>query len=303
MDGLTAGSVTSYHDNNPTSIIAPGSGMSPSAILALTGGDLLIANSAANADGNFQVMEYNGATTSPFITLNGDWAGDQPRSLLLDTDGNLLVGISLNETSDDGAVLKFNIGGGAPLSTIDTGIGAPTSLALAPVAPSDVLFSTYFLTNGNSVVRYNDATQLPAAGSVATGFGGLKQAEGLAVAPDGSYYVSSDATDQVLHFSNSGALLGVLGANDATQCWLEAPGSLAFGPNGSLYVADLGSSAIFQFDTTLTTQQYLAADTLWLSPGFTPGGFTFAADSTGDLIVGSLEFGSVDAFTTTTRPR
>ena len=101
---------------------------------------------------------------------------------------------------------------------------------------------------------------------------------------------------QVLHFSNSGAFLGVLGANDATRAPLAFPGTLAFGPDGNLYVADLGSNAIFQFDTSSTTQQYQAADTLGLPTGFTPGGFTFADDGSGDLIVGSLEYGSVACF-------
>ena len=54
-------------------------------------------------------------------------------------------------------------------------------------------------------------------------------------------------------------------------------------------MADLAPDAIYQFDTTSTTQQYLAADTLSLPVRrFTPGGFTFAADSTHDLIVGDL---------------
>ncbi len=73
---------------------------------------------------------------------------------------------------------------------------------------------------------------------------------------------------------------------------------MTFGPNGDLYVADLESNAIFQFDTTSTTQQYQyqAGDTLWLPEYFTPGGFTFATDGTRDLIVGSLEYQSVVEF-------
>src|SRR5208283_1466976 len=119
---------------------------------------------------------------------------------------------------------------------------------------------------------------------------------------DGSYYVSSDATDQVLHYSNSGVFLGVLGANDASPAPLEFPGTLAFGPNGNLYVADLGANAIFQFNTSSSTQQYLASDKLSLPPGFTPGGFTFASDSTHELIVGSLEFQSIVQFNAAGRP-
>ena len=48
---------------------------------------------------------------------------------------------------------------------------------------------------------------------------------------DGSYYVSGIGTG-VVHFSNSGVPLGVLGSDV-----LVAPGTLAFGPNGNLYVS------------------------------------------------------------------
>ena len=63
--------------------------------------------------------------------------------------------------------------------------------------------------------------------------------------------------------------------NDATPATLYFPGTLAFGPNGNLYVADLdagglGAGAIYQFDTNSTTQQFLSANTLVLPSGFTP---------------------------------
>ena len=143
---------------------------------------------------------------------------------------------------------------------------------------------------------YNDTTQLPVPGGVATGVGGLGEAAGVAVAPDGSFYVSSDTTGQVLHFNYAGDYLGYLGEGDADPAPLADPGTLAFGPNGDLYVADRGANAIFQFDTSLTMQQYLSVDTLLLPAGFTPGGFTFAADSTRDLIVGDLTDQSVQSY-------
>ena len=79
------------------------------------------------------------------------------------------------------------------------------------------MFSSYFGTNGASVLRYNDTTQLPVPGGVATGDDGLTAPAGVAVAPDGSYYVSSvgsgpGGTGQVLHYANSGVFLNVLGA-------------------------------------------------------------------------------------------
>ncbi|MGO9112756.1 MAG: hypothetical protein ACLP9L_26275 [Thermoguttaceae bacterium] len=298
---LDAQSVLRFHEGATTTLIAPGSGINPAAILALSNGNLLIADLDLGDDptGHHQIVEYDASTqtTSQFINLTtplgtGSSAGlpPQPTALMLDQDGNLLVGLSPDHNGN-GAVEKFNLQTGSFMGTIASGIGTPSGLALVPVAPSDILFSTFDDTNGNSVLRYNDSTQLPVPGGVATGAEGLGYAEGLAVAPDGSYYVSSLATAQVLHFSNSGVFLGALGGGDAVAAPLEEPGTLAFGPNGNLYVADLGAEAVFQFDTSSATQQYLASATLSL--GFTPGGIAFAPDLTHDLIVGDLDAQSV----------
>ena len=100
------------------------------------------------------------------------------------------------------------------------------------LSASDLLISTVDGNiNGQSVLRYNESTRLPVPGGISTGVGGLDYATGLAVAPDGSYYVSGIGTG-VVHFSNSGVPLGVLGSDV-----LVAPGTLAFGPNGNLYVS------------------------------------------------------------------
>jgi len=306
---LNSGEVLQLNADGTTKTLIPsGSGINPVAILALDNGNLLIADSDLGSDptGHHQIVQYDAATgtTSRFINLTtpvgtsqyGD-AGlpPQPTSLLLDSDGNLLVGLAPSQNGD-GAVEKFNIQTGDLIETIASGLGAPSGLALAPTAPSDILFSTYFETKGGSVLRYNDATQLPVPGGVATGTDGLGQAAGLAVAADGSYYVSSQTTYQVLHFSNSGAFLGVLGTGDKSPAPLEEPGDLAFGPDGNLYVADLGAGAIYQFDTASSTQQYLAAGTRQLPSGFIPGGLTFAANATHDLLVGNLNSGEVLQF-------
>ena len=93
-------------------------------------------------------MGYDAATrvTSQFIDLTTPvapvgavgFAGDppQPTSLMLDTDGNLLVGLSPDD-SDDGAVLKFNLQSGALMGTVAQGVGDPSGLAFSPVTPSE----------------------------------------------------------------------------------------------------------------------------------------------------------------------
>ena len=131
----------------------------------------------------------------------------------------------------------------------------------------NLLVSTYDPTvqNLSGVLKYSEATdlarqaltkplvQLPFGAYAGTGIVGvdgsvgLESAAGVAVAPDGSTYVSSPGSGpgrsaQILHYSSSGVFLNVLGGNDAEQAPLFFPGTLAFGPNGNLYVADLGGS-------------------------------------------------------------
>ena len=156
---------------------------------------------------------------------------------------------------------------------------------------SGLLVSTYDDSAGDSVLHYQTGLDVQ-PGSVSTGTQGLGAAEGIAVAADGSYYVSNDAAypaGNVLHFSAAGVYLDTLGASDPVghQVSMVAPGHLEFGPNGHLYVSDVGTGQIYQFDTTSNTQQYLEADTLQLT--YAPGGFTFDQDGTNDLIVGDLE--------------
>ncbi len=318
VGNLNDQSILRFHsDGTTTTLVPPGSGYNPLAILALSNGNLLIADSDLSSppdpDHHHQIALYDATTgmTNQFINLTTPTGAGgvlpQPTSLLLDTDGNLLVGLSPDHNGN-GAVLKFNINTGALMSTLASGIGTPSGLALAPVLPEDLLAGTYDSTVGESVIRYNTSSQLIVGGAV-TGDHGLGETTGVAVASDGSYYVSNLLSGgmyggQVLHFNSAGVFLDVLGAGDAVHAPLAAPGTLAFGPDGNLYVADLYSDAIFQFDVSSSTQQYQQAKTLKLPGGFSPDGFTFAPDTTHDLIVGNLNDQSIVRFhsggTTTT---
>ena len=165
----------------------------------------------------------------------------------------------------------------------------------------NLLIGQYEPSGGKSVLRY-DQSFAPTSGTVPYLDHGLSTSAGLAVAPDGSFYVSSDDfvtfQGKVLHYSNSGAYLDTLGQSDGVAAPIVVPGALAFGPNGRLYVADLGSSAVFQFDTSSNTQQWQAGATNWLA--YTPGGIAFAADAnldnTHDLIVGGLDTSEVTRY-------
>ena len=121
---LNSGQVLQFAANgSSTTLIPSDSGINPFSILALSNGNLLIADSDLGGDptGHHQIVEYTASTsaTSQFIDLTtpvgtGTFAGDrpQPSSLAFDADGNLLVGLSPDD-ADDGAVEKFSIQTGA----------------------------------------------------------------------------------------------------------------------------------------------------------------------------------------------
>jgi hypothetical protein len=168
---------------------------------------------------------------------------------------------------------------------------------------NDLVISVFDDTAGQTVLRYETDTYTPTAGGVATGNNGLAVGQGLVVAPDGlSFYVSSAFSGQVLHYDMDGNFLDVLGASDAEPAPLQTPATLLFGPDGHLYVADLGSFgqfpgglAIYEYDTSSNTQQYQEAGTYEL--GFAPGGFTFVEDGEDfDLVVGDLFTQSVHRY-------
>ena len=72
----------------------------------------------------------------------------------------------------------------------------------------NLLVSTFNDSSGKSVLEYNDATDLRLPTGAFTGYNGLTNADGLAVAPDGSFYVSvssgpDGSSGEVLHYSQA----------------------------------------------------------------------------------------------------
>jgi sugar lactone lactonase YvrE len=87
----------------------------------------------------------------------------------------------------------------------------------------------------------------------------LKAPFNLAVGPDGLIYFSDTASNQIIRLTIAGNLELVAGSADGTsgddgdrgpavQAHLYKPTSLAFGPDGSLYVADTGNLRVRRID-------------------------------------------------------
>jgi hypothetical protein len=162
------------------------------------------------------------------------------------------------------------------------------------LSATDLLVSGFEATGGQYVTRYNDVTHTPVPGGIFGGAGpnDLVVAQGIATAPDGTFYVSSLFTGKVLHYAADSTFIDVLGAGDGIPAPIFAPGALAF-HNGFLYVGDLGSQSVLKFNTANIGQQWDAAGSLF--PGYQPTGIAFAADD-GDLIVGGFDNKSVTRY-------
>ncbi len=138
------------------------------------------------------------------------------------------------------------------------GLSNPMDLAFGPDG------DLYVVSAGsNAICRYDGATGAFVETFVPNEFGGLATPIGMSFGTDGNLYVSNLGTDSVLRYQGPlGSAPGDMMSSDGhTGANLVASGSgglagpldLTFGPDGSLYVASVGSStnaAVLRFDGT-----------------------------------------------------
>ena len=247
------GAVTEY--NPAGGVVATpvpgGQGYNPAAIVRDSSGNLYIADLAfeSNATDHHQILKYNATThvTGQLVNLTtptstGDPSGlpPQPASLLIDTDGNLLVGMAPDDF-DDGAIEKFNITNnpGQFMGTVASGIGEPSGLAFISAAPTAVSGVNLFYDNSrfnknvegvaggttdNKAIDTTKSAYLPGTGtaSFANISAFIDGINGIMVdltTPDGAQQLSaSDFTFRV-------------GTNNSPSTWATAPApSTVFGP-------------------------------------------------------------------------
>jgi hypothetical protein len=165
------------------------------------------------------------------------------------------------------------------------------------LSATDLLVSGFESTGGQYVTRYNDVTYTPVPGGIFGGAGpnDLLVAQGIATAPDGTFYVSSLFTGKVLHYAADSTFLDVLGAGDAMPAPIYGPGTLEFDHDGALWVGDLGSQGALKFNLANVGQQWDPAGSVF--PGYQPTGIGFAPDD-GDLILGGFDNKSVIRYDT-----
>ena len=157
--------------------------------------------------------------------------------------------------------------------------------------PSDSHYGDLFVTGylSHSVARFDSASQTYQPFVVANS-GGLQQARGIAVGPDGNVYVSDPSQNIIFRYDGStGAPLPASGQSGAifipaSSGGLSGSADLTFGSDGNLYVCSNNTNQILEYQGPAGLSPGAFMKTfVSVSNGTAPGFLTFGPD--GDLYV------------------
>lgn len=265
------------------------------ALAIFTAGSLLAGPSTARCDTVYVVSFTTGAlvrydSADPAVTRATLVAAGQlaaPAALTLGPDGNLYIGTSGDGGSVAPSIARYDLSANS-LSTVYTFAEFevfPGSLAFLG---NDLLVGRNpFYSNTGAVIRLANATGGTVSASAYTSGGtGLASSPGLALAADGSLYVS----DQTYNFL-TGIASGPVRRFDAAGVYVDdviADGESGLaGPTGlvirgtTLYTANIGPGTILQTDLESDATQPFAAS----GAAFNVGVLAGLAD--GGLLAGS----------------
>jgi len=230
LSGHLLGGFGSYLDaSNPAASLH-----APTAVAVAPDNTVYVVDAARNAVLHFtRVGRFLGGWGSPG---NGIGQFDAPSSIAVSPQGNVYVSDTLNNR-----VTIFDAAG-HPTGQIGTGdTSGPASLhwPTAVAITGDGRVAITDADNGRVIVASRPQTYLGAAALPR-----IAQPGGMAIATDGSYYVSDTANNRIVHLKANGLQLAAFGTAGRGQGQFFAPGGLAFGPDGNLYVADGGNNRI-----------------------------------------------------------
>ncbi|MHB8620168.1 MAG: flippase activity-associated protein Agl23 [Chloroflexota bacterium] len=89
-------------------------------------------------------------------------------------------------------------------------------------------------------------------GSAGQGAGQLAGPRGIAVAPDGSYYVADQANNRIEKFSPTGTFELKWGSKGSANSQFDSPSGLALDKSGNVWVTDLWNHRVEEFDANGT---------------------------------------------------
>lgn len=267
-----------------------------SATVSVRSGELAATPVALNGETGMVVDTVAGDATSNDKDGLGSAAEFYfPMGLTRASDGNYYVVDEWNE-----AVRKLTPGGQVTTlvgkdSSGQSPLEWPVAIGTAPDGGLDVVDE-----NGDHVVHVTldgktstlvSATQIKAAQNATTSY-----LDGLAVAPDGTLYVSDSWNNDILKISNGqvsvlagdGTYKGGTADGTGTQAQFKQPHGLALDGQGDLYVADTGNNALRKI--VLANGQ---VSTLTLSGASLTTPFGLAFDKAGNLYVTNQMGGQV----------
>jgi sugar lactone lactonase YvrE len=212
------------------------------------------------------------------VTLLGLIASKADAALLIgNTEGNNIVVFDESTGTFQGDFTTPGLGG---LQSPDAlTIGPDGNLYVSSGGNSGLNLLDPAYPQNSAILRYSLTGEF--LGVAASG-GGLTRPYGNAFAPDGSLFVSSFRTNQILRYDvTTGVFLGVFASDNNSGLGsvngLNGPNGLLFGPDGSLYVTTQGSandangSLAFPFASQVL--RYSPEQVAGLAPSETPSIF------------------------------
>lgn len=139
------------------------------------------------------------------------------------------------------------------------GTDAETACGGLTVNPIDGLIYIPEATTGR-VLRMDTTGETARYGSTSEGTRGFDKPGDVAVAPDGSVFVTDGHNHRVLHFSPAGQLVGEWGGFGLAEGQFDQPGAIAVALDGSIYVRDANSDQDVFVDTAQERIQHFSAD-------------------------------------------
>lgn len=167
---------------------------------------------------------------------------------LLVTAG-LLAAAAVHWASPWGLARGEARGAGYALSSVWDGAGAPSGRLKRPIGVSVGSGGDVFVTDAKRrIVRFAPSGEVRAEWvPERDGKPLLGNPVGIAIAPDGSAFVSDYEEDRILKLAPEGHLLLEMGRRGAALGELNAPAGLALAPDGSLLVADFYNGRLQRF--------------------------------------------------------
>lgn len=270
---------------------------------------------------------YRFESTDPYGTVTELTLSDaltEPSALALGPDGNLYIGDLAMDLSG-GRISRYTIATGS-LAPVVTLSGTAPVFAAGPIAPASIAFrpasqggemlvgrsplsqfiptSPAFSGSGPvvKVAGWDGSGPLQVTDYTSGSGGGLSSSPGLAVASDGTLYVSNSTyafptlSGTIASFASVGATgtfagdvaLPGAGANPPDDTGLSGPTGLLLGGSTALFSASVMNGRVYRTDLTTNTTTVFGGLLFDGSGTGSPG--TLARLAGGDLLVGDSAF-------------